>query len=200
VACGAVAADLPWAMGRGLPGDARDAARLAPSAGGAQVDHASGRRPGRPSTAAAIRKLVIRIATENPTWGHRRVQSELVRLGHPIAASGSPGRHHRQSGRRVDGAGRTQPPDGPGPARFFSQVPDQGPRGLVRQLLRCRVHRGGHQDCGQPAAGAEGATCRTSRIAFPSPTGYQGTQQPRRPDHPGVAARPGQPVAPEQAA
>jgi putative transposase len=45
------------------------------------------RRPGRPSTAAAIKKLVIRIATENPAWGHRRVQGELVRLGHPIAAS-----------------------------------------------------------------------------------------------------------------
>jgi putative transposase len=44
-------------------------------------------RPGRPSTAATIRKLVIRIATENPAWGHRRVQGELVRLGHPIAAS-----------------------------------------------------------------------------------------------------------------
>jgi hypothetical protein len=50
-------------------------------------DYTSRRRPGRPSTAAAIRKLVIRIATENPTWGHRRVQGELVRLGHPIAAS-----------------------------------------------------------------------------------------------------------------
>ncbi len=27
------------------------------------------RRPGRPSTAAAIRKVLIRIATDNPTWG-----------------------------------------------------------------------------------------------------------------------------------
>ena len=50
-------------------------------------DYTSRRRPGRPSTAAAVRTLVIRIATENPTWGHRRVQGELVRLGHPIAAS-----------------------------------------------------------------------------------------------------------------
>ena len=44
------------------------------------------RRPGRPSTAAAIRKLVIRMATDNPAWGHRRVHGELVKLGHPIAS------------------------------------------------------------------------------------------------------------------
>ena len=50
-------------------------------------DYTNRRRPGRPSTAAAIRKLVIRIATDNPAWGHRRVQGELVKLGHPIAAS-----------------------------------------------------------------------------------------------------------------
>ena len=50
-------------------------------------DYTNRRRPGRPSTAAAIRKLVIRMATDNPTWGHRRVQGELVKLGHPIAAS-----------------------------------------------------------------------------------------------------------------
>ena len=50
-------------------------------------DHTSRRRPGRPPTAAAISKLVIRIATDNPAWGHRRVQGELVKLGHPIAAS-----------------------------------------------------------------------------------------------------------------
>jgi len=50
-------------------------------------DYTNRRRPGRPPTAAAISKLVIRIATDNPTWGYRRVQGELVRLGHPIAAS-----------------------------------------------------------------------------------------------------------------
>ena len=50
-------------------------------------DYSNRQRPGRPPTAAAIRKLVIRIATDNPTWGHRRVQGELVRLGHSIGAS-----------------------------------------------------------------------------------------------------------------
>jgi putative transposase len=50
-------------------------------------DYTSRRRPGRSRMSAKIRKLVIRIATDNPTWGHRRVQGELVRLGHPIAAS-----------------------------------------------------------------------------------------------------------------
>jgi putative transposase len=50
-------------------------------------DYTSRRRPGRPPTTAAIRKLVIRIATGNPGWGQRRVPGELVKLGHPIAAS-----------------------------------------------------------------------------------------------------------------
>jgi putative transposase len=50
-------------------------------------DYTRRRRPGRPSMTAAIRKLVIRMATDNPAWGHRRVQGELVKLGHPIAAS-----------------------------------------------------------------------------------------------------------------
>lgn len=42
---------------------------------------------GRPPTRAEIRRLAIRLATENPTWGYRRVHGELARLGYPIAAS-----------------------------------------------------------------------------------------------------------------
>jgi transposase len=45
------------------------------------------RRPGRPSTGVSIKTLVVRMARENPTWGHRRIQGELARLGYPIAAS-----------------------------------------------------------------------------------------------------------------
>ena len=45
------------------------------------------RRPGRPATTAAIRKLVADMAVENPTWGYRRIHGELVGLGYRIAAS-----------------------------------------------------------------------------------------------------------------
>jgi transposase InsO family protein len=44
-------------------------------------------RTGRPPTAAALKKLVLRLAGENPRWGHRRIQEELARLGHPIGPS-----------------------------------------------------------------------------------------------------------------
>jgi transposase InsO family protein len=42
---------------------------------------------GRPPVAVEIRRLAIRMATENPTWGYRRVHGELHRLGHRVAAS-----------------------------------------------------------------------------------------------------------------
>jgi putative transposase len=49
--------------------------------------YTSRRRPGRPSTGVSIKTLVVRMARENPTWGHRRIQGELARLGYTIAGS-----------------------------------------------------------------------------------------------------------------
>ncbi|MGH3843696.1 MAG: integrase core domain-containing protein [Pseudonocardiaceae bacterium] len=50
-------------------------------------DYTSRRKPGRPPTGTSVKALVVRLARENPAWGHRRIQGELARLGRAIAAS-----------------------------------------------------------------------------------------------------------------
>jgi putative transposase len=44
-------------------------------------------RVGRPGVLREIRCLVVRMASENPTWGYTRIQGALKNLGHHVARS-----------------------------------------------------------------------------------------------------------------
>ena len=45
------------------------------------------RGAGRPPISTELQQLILRIASENPTWGYRRIHGELARLGHKLASS-----------------------------------------------------------------------------------------------------------------
>jgi hypothetical protein len=45
------------------------------------------RRSGRRGVLAEIRQLVVRMATENPTWGYTRIQGALKNVGHRVGRS-----------------------------------------------------------------------------------------------------------------
>ncbi len=44
-------------------------------------------RQGRPGACRAIRRLVVRMATDNPQWGYTRIQGALKNVGHRVARS-----------------------------------------------------------------------------------------------------------------
>jgi len=45
------------------------------------------RKPDRPPTARSITRVAVRLTTENPLWGYRRIHGELTKLGVTIAPS-----------------------------------------------------------------------------------------------------------------
>jgi Homeodomain-like domain len=51
----------------------------------AKYDGSKARRPGRPTTKPDIAALIVRMATENPTWGYTRIRGGLTHLGHDVA-------------------------------------------------------------------------------------------------------------------
>jgi putative transposase len=49
-----------------------------------QYDGSARRGPGRPPVPAEIRALIVRMATENRTWGYTRIQGALANLDHEV--------------------------------------------------------------------------------------------------------------------
>ena len=50
----------------------------------AKYDGSSKRRPGRPRIEGEIRRLIVRMAIENPRWGYTRIRGALMNLGYEV--------------------------------------------------------------------------------------------------------------------
>jgi putative transposase len=51
----------------------------------ARHDFSDRRGPGRPPVVNLLRKLVVRMALENPLWGYDRIEGEIRKLGHQLS-------------------------------------------------------------------------------------------------------------------
>src|ERR1700730_2518824 len=101
----------------GLPRPSRDTPAMASPPGCSTLDLPQTRTRRPPTTNGAVR-LVLRLAAENPTWGYRRIQGELVGLGHRLAPSTVReilGRHQVEPAPRRNGPGWGRVPPSPAP-------------------------------------------------------------------------------------
>lgn len=51
-----------------------------------KYDTSKRRKPGRPPAVPGVARLVVRLARENPLWGHRRIQGVLMKPGIAVAS------------------------------------------------------------------------------------------------------------------
>jgi hypothetical protein len=112
------------ALDRDLPRDARDAPGLAPQTGRRQVRHEQAAH-GRPPTVPGIARLAVRLAKENPLWGHRRIHGRwCLSAGLPaVCRSRRPRAWARAASRRLQLQVRGQVPAHAGRRRLWFPAP-----------------------------------------------------------------------------
>ena len=137
-----------------------------------KYDTSNSRKPGRPPTVPGIARLAVRLAKENPLWGHRRIHGELTKLGVMVAYREPPARRFvagaKRGGRGSPRHGASRPAAEPCPSR-------------VRTI-------GGHEPPGTlspPGSSGEPSPARAMPSAGRSRSASSGRPQRNSPGTPG---------------